>query len=251
MKTSVKLLVAVLCACVFTTAHAQYKKVWWDPNQNGMGAFLDQQSNITASGFKQEIIFGAWFHYKTTTDATWLAFSCTLAKDSLGRDGCTDVFFAGNGMPPVGYDSKQLRITTVGTMHIVFNSSTSATFDFEYTLPGQARQAGTLNWVPQLFGNVLSYSDKVIAKGNGGYPHMVTKTGAVKVVNKTQYQAGFLPLFNCELGYPQLTDGRVLTRCSNAVATLSTPARTRVITYIDPIKGELYEYAGTVPANII
>jgi hypothetical protein len=95
------------------------------------------------------------------------------------------------------------------------------------------------------------YTDKVIAIKDGGYPYMVTKTGAVKVVNKTQYQLGFIPLSICDLGYPQLTDGKVLTRCSNAVATASTPALTRVITYINPVTGENYDYTGTVPANIV
>ena len=249
MKTIVKLLVAVLCACVFTTAHAQYKKVWWDPNQNGMGAFLDQQSNITASGVKQEIIFGAWFHYKTTTDATWLAFSCTLAKESLGRDGCTDVLFTGNGTPPVGYDSKQLRITTVGTMHIVFNSSASATFDFDYTLPGQARQAGTLNWVPQIFGNLLSYTDKVYAIwSNLSYPFSVTKTGVTKVVNKTSFISTTLEYsyINCWLASKPLGDGKVLASCQEDRA-----GNMRKTLYIDPVKNEMYDYAGVAPTDIV
>ena len=97
----------------------------------------------------------------------------------------------------------------------------------------------------------LKYTDKVIAIWNGGYPYLVNKTGMVKVINKTQYQAGFIPLGICDLGYPQLTDGKVLSRCTNAVATPSTPALTRVISYIDPIKGEMYDFTGTVPTNVV
>ena len=187
MKTILKLVVAALCAFVFSTAHAQYGKLWWNPDQNGMGTPIEQQTRVSAAGIRQEIIFGVWFHYTQTGEPTWLAFSCGLVKDSLGRDGCADVLFQVKGSPPVAYDPNRFQATTVGTMQIVFNSSASATFSYDFTLTGQARQSGVLNWVPQIFAvdatapqplQVLPVSANVfpsvpseftISGGSGGY----------------------------------------------------------------------------------
>ena len=60
-----------------------------------------------------------------------------------------------------------------------------------------------------------------------------------------------MPLFNCEIASLPLTDGKELTRCTNAVATASTPALTRVVSYVNPVTGEQFDYTGAVPANIV
>jgi hypothetical protein len=251
VKTILKIVTTLLCAFVFTTAHSAslfYKKTWWDPNQNGMGTFCDPQTSVTVGGVSSEIIFCAWFHYTPGSQPTFLTFSGTLAKDSLGRDTLSGPLVRTNSSQPMGYDPSRFVVTTPGTFTITFNSETSA--KFVYSFEGQS---GTLNWVPQIFATdatALHYTEKVISI-KVGYPHMVTKTGTVKVVNKTQYQAGAIPLGICEYGYPQLTDGKVLTRCTNAVATASTPALTRVISYVNPVTGEQFDFTGTVPANIV
>ena len=58
-----KLIVAMLCAFAFTPTHAQYGKLWWNPNQNGMGTPIEQQRSVSVTGVMQEVIFGVWFHY--------------------------------------------------------------------------------------------------------------------------------------------------------------------------------------------
>ena len=251
MKTILKIVTALLCTFVFTGAQSaslSYKKVWWDPAQNGMGTFCDQQTSVTAGGVSSEILFCAWFHYTPGNQPTFLIFSGTLVKDSLGRDSLSGQLVRASSNQPMGYDPSKFVVTTPGTFTITFNSESSARF--VYSFEGQS---GTLNWVPQIFAidaTALHYTEKVIAI-KGGYPFMVAKTGAVKVINKTQYLAGFIPLGLCEYGYPQLTDGKVLTRCTNAVATASTPANSRVVSYINPVTGEMFDYTGTVPSNTV
>lgn len=197
VKTIVRFVIAALCAFVFSTAQAQYGKLWWNPDPNGMGTPIEQQTRVSSGGVRQEIIFGVWFHYTQTSDPTWLAFSCGLVKDNLGRDGCADVLFQVKGSPPVGYDPTKFQATSVGTMQILFNSSASATFSYDFTLTGQSRQAGTLNWVPQIFAvdatapqplqvlpgtaNVFSSepSEFNISGGSGGYSLLSSNTVVV------------------------------------------------------------------------
>ena len=197
MKTFLKLAVATWCMFALSAAQAQYGKLWWNPDQNGMGTFIEQQTRVSTGGIKQEIIFSAWFHYTQVGDPTWLVFSCGLVKDNLGRDGCADVLFQVKGSPPVGYDPTKFQATTVGTMQIVFNSSASATFSYDFTLTGQARQVGILNWVPQIFAvdatapqplqvlpgtaNVFPSvpSEFIISGGTGGYSLLSSNTVVV------------------------------------------------------------------------
>lgn len=255
MKTIVKFLIATLLAVgsFGTIAQAQtapsYKKVWWNPNQNGMGTFCDQQTSVTAAGQSTEVMFCSWFHYTPAKQPTFMIFSGALTKDSLGRDVLVAPLVRASGTAPVNFDQTQTLASAAGTMKLTFNSIASATF--EYSFDGQS---GILSWVPQIFAGdamALKYTDKVFAVWTGGYPFAVTKTGVTKVVNKTSYTAGALPLFQCALGYPQLADGKVLTQCTNAVATASTPAGTRVVSYINPLTNEHFDYTGTVPSNVV
>ncbi len=85
----------------------------------------------------------------------------------------------------------------------------------------------------------------------GNYPHIVTKTGVTKVVNKTQFQLGAFPLYNCALGLQPLADGKVLSQCRNAVAVNGIPAGTLVVTYINRVTGEMLDYNGAVPSNMV
>ena len=199
MKTILKLAVVSLCAFFLSTAHAQYGKLWWNPDQNGMGTPIEQQTSVSVSGVRQEIIFGVWFHYTQAGEPTWLAFSCGLVKDSLGRDGCADVLFQAKGSPPLSYDPNRFQVTTVGTMQIVFNSNASATFTYDFTLFGQARQSGTLNWIPQIFavdanvpgplqvlpGTASVFPDVpvefTVSGGSGGYTLTSNNTAVVPV----------------------------------------------------------------------
>ena len=226
-----------------TSASAQqYNKLWWGTaTQNGMGTPISHQIKVLADGSKQDIIFGVWFHYSANGDPTWLTFTCNpLVKDALLRDSCTGQLVRVRGSQPTGYDPSKVSVTLPGTFTITFMSENWATFVYNFE-----GQSGALTWVPQTFGSELVYGIWSL----GAYPFLVTKTGVTKVVNKTQYQAGAFPLFNCALGYPQLSDGKILTQCTTAVATASTPANTRVLSYIDPSNNELRDFLGSVPAN--
>ena len=252
MKAILKIVTALLCAFVFTGAHSaslSYKKTWWDPNQNGMGTFCEQQTSVTVGRVSSEILFCSWFHYTPGNQPTFLTFSGTLVKDSLGRDTLSGQLVRTNSSQPMGYDPSKFLVSTPGTFAITFNSETSA--KFVYSFEGQS---GTLNWVPQIFATDATaqhYTNAVIAVWTGGYPFLVTKTGVTKFVNETSYTAGGLPLFNSALGVPQLPDGKILIQATNAVATATTPANSRVIVYADPTTGKLKDFTGTIPVNIV
>ena len=243
MKTFLKTFLTCMCVFVFTTAHAQYGKLWWNPAQNGMGTPITQQSNINANGVREEIIFGVWFFYKTNAEPTWLAFSCKLSKDGLGRDGCADTLAYVESSPPVNYDASKFQPSAVGNMSIVFNSSVSATFTYNFKDKNGVTQAGTLAWVPQVFGNLgygfMSYTDKVYVTYVGSYPYSVSKTGLTKVVNKTQFTTPGFGLFSCSLYEVPIETGIIPVQCT---ANVDNVRRTF---YINPLTDELFLYTGT------
>jgi hypothetical protein len=249
--TFCRFLAALGLAFIAMNAQAQYKKVWWNQAQDGMGAFIEQQTNVTQAGVRSEVLFGAWFHYDTDTKTAWLTFSCTLVKDVLGRDVCQSQLYRATGSIPMGYDKTRFAVSIAGNITITFNSETSATVVYQFD-----NQSGTLNWVPQIFATdqtALKYTDKVLGIWTGGYPYDINKNTRVvtKYANETSYTAGALPLAQCGLGVPQLADGRILVKCTNAVATPTTPANSRVVIYADPTTLKLKDFSGTVPANVV
>ena len=112
VKTITKFCLAVFFTVVSTMASAQqYNKLWWDPNQNGMGTPITHQISVLPDGTKQDVIFGVWFHYTPVGDATWLTFTCNpLVKDSLGRDSCTGPLARVRGSQPMGYDPSKFAV---------------------------------------------------------------------------------------------------------------------------------------------
>jgi len=95
---------------------------------------------------------------------------------------------------------------------------------------------------------VLSYPATVYLLWTGGYPYVVTGTDVIPVKNMTKYTSGFWPLSLCWIMDPSFlsqTKGKVLTNCQDATGG------GRHDLYIDPTNNGLYEFTGTVPANII
>ena len=138
------------------------------------------------------------------------------------------------------YTVKQLVIPTVSVTLI---PTGGLTFGHQCTLvwlidgTGSASDTRTVNFTV----NTLKYADKVLAIWTtSAYPVAVAKTGVTPVVNKTQYTS----LFNCQLSNVALSDGKIAVSCQER------PSLTRRNFYIDPLKNEIYEYVGTLPANI-
>lgn len=107
------------------------------------------------------------------------------------------------------------------------------------SLPSSARTSFTIKVTPS---TIPSYADKVVILWTASYPYMLTKSGAVRVVNKTHY-AGLAPFYNCWLAEKPLTSGKVLTSCQYSVDF------TRAVYYINPTNGAMYDYAGAVPVD--
>ena len=233
MKTITKACVSILIAIVSTTTSAeQLGGLFWDPNQNGMGTPVTHQVKILADGTRQDIVFGVWFLFAPSGDPTWLSFICNpITKNSTGRYSCTGPLYRVRGSQPMGYDPNRFSPTSPGTFTITYKAPGSVSF--VYSFDGQS---GTLNWVPQVFGTEYTYAIWTTS----AYPVAVAKTGVTPVVNKTQYAS----LFNCQLPNTALSDGKIAVSCQER------PSLARRNFYIDPLKNEIYEYVGTVPANI-
>jgi hypothetical protein len=95
----------------------------------------------------------------------------------------------------------------------------------------------------------LSYTDRVYTLYTGNYPFSVKRNTdgtftVAKVKNMTPFTTGFYPLANCWMAKAPLTDGKVLVSCQDATSL------GRHVLYIDPIKDELYEYTGVIPATL-
>ena len=228
------------CSGMMTVVHAaqNYSGVWWEPiKNNGMGLFCFQQTEVTVGGVSSEVIFCSWFHYTPSNQSTFMVFSGTLTKDSLGRDVIAASLIRPKGTPPLGYDASQLTYTVPGNVKMTFNNASSATF--EYSFDGQA---GVLNMIPEVFASdkrVMSYTDKVYTLYVGGYPYAVTKTGVTKVVNKTSFTTGFFPLFNCALYEVPIETGIIPLQCTVASDNI------RRMFYINPLTEELFQYTGS------
>lgn len=92
---------------------------------------------------------------------------------------------------------------------------------------------------------VLHYTDKVYALWTDKYPYAVTRSGVTKVKNMTQWNGLGKDLFLCFIANHPLADGKILTLCKDLAGMKWHTL------YIDPTKEEMYEYAGTVPADLV
>lgn len=92
---------------------------------------------------------------------------------------------------------------------------------------------------------VLHYTDKVYALWTDKYPHAVTRSGVTKVKNMTQWNGLGKDLFLCFIANHPLADGKILTLCKDLAGMKWHTL------YIDPTKDEMYEYTGTVPADLV
>lgn len=91
---------------------------------------------------------------------------------------------------------------------------------------------------------VLHYTDKVYAVWTDAYPFVVTRAGAVRVRNMTQYDGPHQTLFNCAISSYSLADGKIPLLCKDLANN-----RYREL-YINPERDELYEYVGTLPSEL-
>jgi hypothetical protein len=163
------------------------------------------------------------------SDPTWQIY----ATGDFNNDGIIDIVWKKpDGVLAVWFMSPS------GNAPVVNNNAGNAPLGFV----GLSEQSGNRT-------NNAESVTYVIWTGN--YPYQVTKTGVTKVVNKTQFQAGALPLYSCALGLQPLADGKVLTQCRNAIAVNGIPAATLVVTYINRSTGEMLDYSGTVPSNMV
>lgn len=94
--------------------------------------------------------------------------------------------------------------------------------------------------------NILRYGEKAYSLWTANWPFAVTKTGVIRVINKTS-SPGLLPYINCWLASKPLTDGKILANCLDN-SGLNTG---RHVLYINPIENALYDYTGNVPSDIV
>jgi len=93
---------------------------------------------------------------------------------------------------------------------------------------------------------VAHYTDKVYALWSSKYPFSVTKTGVTRVTNMTKYVAvgGGFDLFGCLISSYALSDGKIPLLCKDGVQFKFHEL------YIDPVKEEVHEFVGVLPADL-
>ena len=91
---------------------------------------------------------------------------------------------------------------------------------------------------------VLHYTDKVYALWTDRIPHVVTKTGAVKLKDMTKYAGDHLGIWGCIISSYPLADGRIPLVCNE-----NTTFHYHEF-YIDPSKDEMHDFVGTLPADL-
>ena len=128
---------ALLLCCSFGASAQIYQKGWVDTSRNGEGVSLIHQANT---------IGGAWYFYDANRNPAFLIFGGNLLKDSQQRDYYTGPLNRSFGDQPANYNPANTQLgIVVGTVTIVFNSTSSATMTFSFD---NGSQAGTRNLTP-------------------------------------------------------------------------------------------------------
>jgi hypothetical protein len=103
---------------------ADYKGIWWNAAQSGMGFNLSQVGNT---------VFGAWYFYADDGRPTFLTFSGEIQNNRL-----TSSLQRNSGpAPSANYDPSRVQSSTVGTAVMVFSQTDMNTARFEYSFDGK------------------------------------------------------------------------------------------------------------------
>jgi hypothetical protein len=109
----------------FNVSAADYKDIWWNPSQSGMGFNFAQVDDT---------LFGAWYFYGDDGKATFLTFSGQISKYALSGN-----LYRNTGpAPSARYDASLVKSAAVGTMQLNFNPDNRNKADFQYVFEGKS-----------------------------------------------------------------------------------------------------------------
>jgi hypothetical protein len=101
-----------------------YKDIWWNASQSGMGFNLSQVGNT---------VFGAWYFYADSGQPTFLTFSGEIQNNRLSGP-----LFRNTGpAPSANYDASRVQSAAVGNAVMVFSANDPHVARFEYAFEGK------------------------------------------------------------------------------------------------------------------
>jgi hypothetical protein len=101
-----------------------YKDIWWNASQSGMGFNLSQVGNT---------VFGAWYFYADSGQPTFLTFSGELQNNRL-----SGALIRNTGpAPSANYDPSRVQSAAVGNAVLVFSANDPHVARFEYAFEGK------------------------------------------------------------------------------------------------------------------
>ena len=101
-----------------------YKDIWWNATQSGMGFNLSQVGNT---------VFGAWYFYADSGQPTFLTFSGEIQNNRL-----SGALYRNTGpAPSANYDASRVQAVAVGNAVMVFSANDPHVARFEYAFEGK------------------------------------------------------------------------------------------------------------------
>lgn len=101
-----------------------YKDIWWNASQSGMGFNLSQVGNT---------VFGAWYFYADSGQPTFLTFSGEIQNNRL-----SGALYRNTGpAPSANYDASRVQAVAVGNAVMVFSANDPHVARFEYAFEGK------------------------------------------------------------------------------------------------------------------
>jgi hypothetical protein len=101
-----------------------YKDIWWNASQSGMGLNLSQVGNT---------VFGAWYFYADSGQPTFLTFSGEIQNNRL-----SGALYRNTGpAPSSNYDASRVQSSAVGSAVMVFSANDPHLARFEYAFEGK------------------------------------------------------------------------------------------------------------------
>ena len=101
-----------------------YKDIWWNASQSGMGFNLSQVGST---------VFGAWYFYADSGQPTFLTFSGEIQNNRLSGP-----LFRNTGpAPSANYDASRVQSAAVGNAVMVFSANDPHVARFEYAFEGK------------------------------------------------------------------------------------------------------------------
>jgi hypothetical protein len=105
-------------------AAGDYKDIWWNASQSGMGFNLSQVGNT---------VFGAWYFYADSGQPTFLTFSGEIQNHRL-----SGALYRNTGpAPSANYDASRVQSAAVGNAVMVFSANDPHVARFEYAFEGK------------------------------------------------------------------------------------------------------------------